>query len=127
MEVVRRIVSAAVESQPNSGITDHEQRLFAADIADWVITESEAGRAPSDEDIVRRSIAGVIAQVTLVETGDLATAHEQGALTEEEIREAAEILASRAELSADGATEAEFSRAIEDGIERLRAMTESDQ
>ena len=126
IEVVRAIVSAAFESQPpDSSIPDHEQRLVAADVADWVIAESEAGHTPVPEDIVRRTIAGIIAQVILVETGDVTSSHPAGAMTEDDIVEAAEVLAGQAELSVEGATETEFAQAIEDGIETLRAIREA--
>jgi hypothetical protein len=125
-EVVREIVSSAFESAPpDSSITDHEQRLVAADIAEWVIEESTAGHTPTPEDVVRKTIAAIVAQATVVETGDLAGHHANGALSEDEIREAAEVLASQAQLSVDGATDEEFAKAIEDGIETLRAIKEA--
>jgi len=125
-EVVREIVDSAFEAAPpDSTIPDHERRLVAADIAEWVIEESAAGHTPAPEDIVRRTIAAIIAQATLAETGDLAGHHVNGALSEEEVREAAEVLASQAELSIDGATENEFAQAVEEGIETLRAIKEA--
>jgi hypothetical protein len=125
-EVVRQIVNAAFESAPSdSTIPDHEQRLVAADIAEWLIEESAAGQTPTPEEIVRMTIGAIIAQATLAETGDVAGHHANGASSEEEIREAADVLASQAELSVDGATEEEFARAIEDGIETLRAIKEA--
>lgn len=121
-EVVRQIVEAAFASQPDSSIPDHEQRLVAADIADWVIGDDDGGAAPNAEEIVRHTIAVIIAEAALVETGDLATRHPNGAMTHDEIREAADALASQATLSPQGVTEQELSDAIEGGIETLRQI-----
>lgn len=119
-EVARRIVDAACGPRTNSTIVDHEQRLVAADIAEWVISEQDDGYAPTPEEITRRTIATIIAEAVLVETGETADGHDHGDLAESEVRDAAEALAERATLSITGATEEEFSRAIESGIETLR-------
>jgi hypothetical protein len=122
VEVVRRIVEAACGPRTDSSIEDHERRLVAAELAEWVIAEGENGSLPSPEEIARRTIATIIAEAILVETASEATQHDQGALVEEEIRDAAEALAEKATLSIDGATEEEFYAAIEAGIETLRAI-----
>lgn len=122
-EVARRIVDAACGPRTNSTIVDHEQRLVAADIAEWVISEQEGGYLPTPEEITRRTIATIIAEAVLVETGASAGQHDQGELAESEIRDAAEALAERATLSINGATEHEFTNAIESGIETLRRIT----
>jgi hypothetical protein len=121
-KVAQRIVDAACGPTTNSTIVDHEQRLVAADIAEWVISEQEGGYLPTPEEIVRRTIATIIAEAVLVETGERADQHDQGELAESEIRDAAEALADRATLSISGATEAEFTTAIESGIETLRKI-----
>ncbi len=121
-EVARRIVDAACGPKTDSSIVDHEQRLVAADIAEWVISEQEGGYLPTPEEITRRTIATIIAEAVLVETGESADQHDQGELAESEIRDAAEALAERATLSISGATEGEFTNAIESGIETLRRI-----
>jgi hypothetical protein len=121
-EVARRIVDAACGPRTDSTIVDHEQRLVAADIAEWVISEQEGGYVPTPEEITRRTIATIVAEAVLVETGESVDQHDQGELAESEVRDAAEALAERATLSITGATEDEFTKAIESGIETLRKI-----
>lgn len=125
IEVVRQIVEAACGARTDSTIEDHEQRLVAAEVAEWVIGE-EGDNPPAPEEIVRHTIAIIIADASLVETANEASSHANGDLLESEVREAAEVLAARVPLSMDGATEDEFAEAIESGIETLRAIREAD-
>lgn len=122
-EVARRIVEAACGPRSNSTVVDHEQRLIAADIAEWVLSEQDDGSLPTPEEIARETIAMIIAEAALVETGESSNQHDQGQLAEDEIRDAAHALADRADLSVTGATEAELAAAIESGIETLRDIT----
>lgn len=122
IEVARRIVDAACGPRTDSSIEDHERRLVAADVAEWVAAEEEGGDLPSPEEIARRTIGTIIAEAVLVETGEQATKHDHGDLAESEIRDAAEALAGQATLSIDGATEENFAQAIESGIETLREI-----
>jgi hypothetical protein len=121
LEVVRRIVDAAC-GLLRSTIEDTEERYVASGVADWVVLRTET---PTPDDIARKAIALIIEEVALDETGD-GVRHtdlaEAGQLTEEEIADIAEVIAERAELSVGGVTNAEFSRAIEDGIETLRRI-----
>jgi hypothetical protein len=121
-EIVKRIVDAVCGPRSNSTIEDHEQRLVAADIAEWVLTEHADGAAPAPGEIVRHAIALVIADSVLSETGQIVNESEHAAVAEADIRDAADALAARAELSSTGATEDEFARAIEQGIEALREI-----
>ena len=120
-EVARRIVEATC-GKSTSTIEDHEQRLIAGEVAEWILAETHDGTGPAPEEIARQAIAIVIANTTLVETAATTGKHEKGALAESEIRDAAEALAGRATLSANGATEAELTRAIRSGIETLRKI-----
>jgi hypothetical protein len=118
-EVLRRIVGMAC-SAPDSTIEDHEERLVAADVAEWVFTQGGDGSLPSPEEIVRHAVAVIIAETILSEAGDLINASDRAEISEADVRDAAEALANRAELSVDGATEEEIARAVEGGIETLR-------
>lgn len=121
-EVARRIVSMAC-GVSDSTIPDHEQRIVAADIAEWIFEQEESGgRLPTPEEIVRQTIASVIAIVILTETGNLLNQHELADVTESDIRDFAEAKAGQAALSVNGASEEEISRAVEDGIETLRSL-----
>lgn len=120
-EVLRRIVDMAC-STPGSTIEDHEQRHVAAEVAEWVLGQEGDGYVPTPEEIVRQTIATIIAEAILVESGELVNNHEQAELAESDIRDAAEALTNRATLSINGVTEDEISRAVESGIETLRAI-----
>jgi len=118
-EVLRRIVDMACTA-PDSTIEDHEQRRVAAEVAEWVMEQERDGVPPSPEEIVRQTIATIIAETLLVESGDLVNGSDQADIAENDIRDAAEAIAAQATLSVDGATEDEISRAVEAGIETLR-------
>ena len=120
-EVLRRIVDMAC-STPDSTIEDHEQRLVAAEVGEWVLEQERDGNPPTPEEIVRQAIATIIAETLLVESGDLVNSHEQADVAESDIRDAAEAMAARATLSVAGATEDEISQAVEAGLETLRGI-----
>lgn len=116
-----KIVQAAFDSQPDSTIEDDESREIVAEIVEWIL-ESPADQPPSPDEIVRRSIEAIIADVTLTEVGDQIrkeTSREKRAAAEQEIRDAAEVYASQLALSNTGASEQEMSAAIEGGIREL--------
>lgn len=120
-EVLRRIVEMACSSS-DSTIEDHEQRLVAADVAEKLLGEDGSHPLPPLEDIVRETVATIIAQTVLVETGDQLNQGTNADAAEADIRDAAYALAERATLSITGATEDEMAKAIEDGIESLRTI-----
>ena len=120
-EVLRQIVEMACSS-PDSTIEDHEQRLVAADVAEKLLGDDGSNPLPPLEDIVRETIATIIAQTVLVETGDQLNQGTTAEAAEADIRDAAQALAERATLSITGATETEMAKAIEDGIESLRTI-----
>jgi hypothetical protein len=120
-EVLRRIVDMAC-SAPDSTIEDHEQRRVAADVAEWVMEQEKDGVPPTPEEIVRQTIATIVAETLLVESGDLVNGHDLADIAEGDIRDAAEAIAAQATLSVDGATEDEISRAVEAGLETLRGI-----
>jgi hypothetical protein len=120
-EVLRRIVDMAC-SAPDSTIEDHEQRRVAADVAEWVMEQGKDGVPPTPEEIVRQTIATIVAETLLVESGDLVNGHDLADIAEADIRDAAEAIAAQATLSVDGATEDEISRAVEAGLETLRGI-----
>lgn len=120
-EVLRRIVDVACAA-PDSTIEDHEQRRVAADVAEWVMEQERDGYLPTPEEMVRQTIAAIIAEVLLVESGDLVNSHDQADVAESDIRDAAEAVAAQATLSVDGPTEDEISRAVEAGLETIRGI-----
>jgi hypothetical protein len=118
---MRRIVDMAC-STPDSSIEDHEQRFVAAEVAEWVMEQERDGYRPTPEEMVRQTVAVIIAETLLVESGDLVNGHELADVAEEDIRDAAEAIAAQADLSVNGVSEDEISRAVEDGLERLRSI-----
>lgn len=126
IEVTRQIVAAACGPLSDGTIEDDEQRIVAAEVAQWVLEENEGGAPPDPTEIVRVAIAHVIFEAATNETaarlreGDRPLRATREA--ERQIRETAEALAARAELSPDGPTAVEFARAIEQGIEALREI-----
>ena len=117
-----KIVEAAFETQADSTIDDSEARDIVAGVVDWIL-EQPAGRAPSPEDVVRKSIEVTIAEVTLTEIA--ARIHAEGATYEQRraaeqmVRDLAAEVASQAILTPTGATEQEMSTAIENGLRDL--------
>lgn len=124
LDLVNKIVDAACGAQDDSTIEGYEERVVAAEVADWVLTQSEHGSQPSAQDIVRKSIACVISEVIASETGEMLRQGEWSpevtAKFDQELRESAEVLAEQAQLSINGVTDNEFAKAIENGVETLR-------
>lgn len=126
IEVTRRIVAAACGPLSDGTIEDDERRLVAAEISEWVLQQNQEGAPPEPADIVREAIALIIFEAVTNETvarirqGDRTVAVTRE--TQRQIRETAQALAERADLSPTGATPAEFERAVEEGIETLRAI-----
>jgi len=116
-----RIVEAAFESQADSTIADDESRETVAEIVEWIL-EAPADQAPTPDEIVRRSIELIIANVTLTEVGDRIRAEasrEKRKVAEQEVRDAAEVYASQVTLNNTGASEQQIAAAIEGGISEL--------
>ena len=126
LEVSCRIVEAACGPRSESTIDHEEQRWVAAMIAVWVFQEQEAGTLPQPDEIARKAIAFIIFEAMSSEVGELINGADHPdwtiAWTDEELRDAAEVLSQRAQLSVEGVTNAEFTTAIEDGLETLRAI-----
>jgi hypothetical protein len=126
LDVTRRIVEMACGPRSNSTIEDGEERYVAAEVAEWILERDDGGAPPTPDEIVRETIAIIISEVVETEVGEMLRTDERpewaSQLAEGQIREAAEILAGRAQLTASGVTHADFARSIEDGIETLRRI-----
>ena len=126
LEVSRKIVEAACGPRSESTIDHDEQRWVAAQIAEWVLEEQEADGLPQPDEIARKAIAFIMFEAIASEVGELINSGDRPewtiSLTDEELRDATEVLSQQAELSVDGVTNAEFAKAIEDGIETLREI-----
>ena len=123
-EVARRIVDAVCGQQAGGRLEDAEERYVAASVADWVLEQSADGELPDVDDVARYAIATIVTEVLSSELGEALRERpdELADVAEDELREAATVLARQTDLSASGPTEDELTRAIEDGIEKLREI-----
>ena len=123
-EVTRRIVDAVCGQQTESRLEDAEERYVAASVADWVLAQGEDGELPDADDVARYAIATIVTEVLSSELGE--ALHDRpddvADVAEDELREAAWVLAGQAELSNSGPTADELTRAIEEGVEKLREI-----
>lgn len=130
IDVTRQIVSAVCGPLPDGTIEDDEERRAAAEIAQWVLEANDGGAPPDPSEIVREAIATIIFEAATTETAATLRnsdhAVEITLETERQMRNTARVLADRAELTATGPTPSELERAIEQGIETLRAIWKSD-
>ncbi len=123
-EVTRRIVNAVCDQQSRSTLEDDEERYVAASVADWVLTQGEKGNLPDAEDIARYAIATIITEILSSELGQAMRNRpdEVCDVAEDELREAAWVLAGQARLNSSAPTSDELTGAIEDGVDRLRGI-----
>ena len=114
-----RIVEAAFEAKADSTLANAEERDIAAEVVSWIL-EHPADRAPSPEEVVRKTIETTIAETALTEIA--ASLYEKGASraerqsVEQQIRDVAAEYAAQANLSIMGASEQEMATAVETGI-----------
>ncbi len=125
-EVLRRIVEMAC-GNPDSTIEQAEQGIVAADVADWILKQEDDGYLPTPEEIVRQTIASIIAETALVETGDLTNKTDNYDVAEKDIRAAAEAMSQQLTHSADGVSEDEISRAVQQGLTELMDIIEGEE
>ena len=124
LEVTRRIVDAVCGQQADSTLEEAEERYVAASVAGWVLEQSEDGELPDVDDVARYAIATIVTEVLSSELGEALRnrPNEVADVAEDELRDAAMVLAQQAELSTPGPTEDELSKAIEEGLEKLRLI-----
>ena len=124
IEVTRRIVDAVCGHQTNGTLEETEERYVAASVADWLLEQIEGGELPDVDDVARYAIAAIVTEVLSSELG--AALRDQpdmfADVPEDELWDAATVLARQAELNALGPTVDELTRAIEEGIEKLREI-----
>ena len=124
IEVTRRIVDAVCGQQADGTLEEAEERYVAASVADWVLEQSESGELPDVDDVARYAIATIVTEVLSSELGEALRDRpdEVADVAEDELRDAAMVLARQAELNTSGPTADELTRAIEEGIEKLREI-----
>lgn len=114
-----KIVEAAFEAKADSTLADAEERDIAAEVVSWIL-EHSADRAPTPDEVVRKTIETTITETALTEIA--ASLYDKGASraerqsVEQQIRDVAAEYAAQATLSSTGASEQEMATAIETGI-----------
>jgi hypothetical protein len=124
LEVGQRIAEVAFDTQADSTLEDSEARMIVAELISWIL-ESPTDQPPAPDAIVRHSIELMIAQSALLEVGDTIRQEKNQAKRHEaeaEVRRAAQVLAAQVTLSGTGATSAEISTAIENGVAQLKEI-----
>jgi hypothetical protein len=125
-DVARQIMVAACGPLPDGTIEEDEQRVVAAQVAQYVLEANADGAPPAPEEVVRETIAVIIFEAVSNETAAMLHNGQRPAWATAEaerlMRETAQALALRARLSPDGPTPIEFSEAIARGIETMREI-----
>jgi hypothetical protein len=124
--ISQRIVQVACGASSDGTIEDDERREVAARVTLWVLEENENGAPPNPDEIARYALAEILFEAMAVEGAALLRDGKRPAWVtrqgERQMRETANVLAQQANLSPQGASIAELERAIEDGLETLRAI-----
>lgn len=114
-----KIIEIAFESQVDSTVADAEERDIASVVVDWIL-EQPADHLPTPEDVVRKTIETIIAEITLTEVTSMIYANnmhfEKRRTLERQIRDVAAEYAAQATLDPRGATEQQMVQAIESGV-----------
>lgn len=124
LEVGQRIAEVAFDTKADSTLEDSEARMIVAELISWII-EAPSDQPPAPDEIVRHSIELMIAQSALLEVGDTIRQEKNPTKRHEaeaEVRRAAQVLAGQVTLSGTGATSAEISTAIENGVAQLKEI-----
>lgn len=129
-DVARQIMVAACGPLPDGTIEEEEQRVVAAEVAQFVLEASVDGAPPAPEDIVRETISCIIFEAISTETAAKVNNGERSPWTtaeaERQLREATQAWAFRVDLSPSGATPSEFEKAIAEGIDMMHTIWGND-
>jgi hypothetical protein len=119
-EVIRRIVDMACGSA-ESTIEDHERRLMAADVGERLVVDLDLNAGIPTQEIAGFALSAIISELILSECDDILLKSD-GAVTEQDVRDAAAEIVDQGDFSTSGLTESDFSSAIETGLDRLRGI-----
>jgi hypothetical protein len=129
-DVARQIVVAACGPLSDGTIEAEEQRVVAAEIAQYVMEAGDGDNPPPLDDIVREAIAVIIFEAISNETASMLHDGQKPVWAtveaERQMRDTAHALALRAELSLAGPSSEEFSAAIAQGMEAMRRIWSSE-
>lgn len=120
-EMVRSILDVVCEAQTSSDIPSEEQRDVAGRLLDWMLDPDQNAKLPDAAATAEHAIGLMIAEIFLSESGEFTS---QDAVTREQfvddVYEASQHLAARANLSERGASQEAIDAAIERGLRFLR-------
>lgn len=127
-DVANQIAQKVCEGLPAGTIETEEQLHVVGNLAAWLVEGDTAGVNVSLGQIAEEAVALILSEAYLVETASklngTAMSMVQRAQFENNVRQACEELASQANLSPSGPSTAEFTSAIENGLEYLRHVYE---
>lgn len=126
--MANQIAQKVCEGLPDGTIETEEQLQVVGNLAEWLMEGDTAGIGVSLGQIAEEAVALILSEAYLVETASklngTAMSGVQRAQFENGVRHACEELASQANLSPSGPSTAEFTSAIENGLEYLRHVYE---
>lgn len=129
-DVAHQIAQKVCEDLPPGTIETAEQMEVVGRLAEWLVESDTVGAQVSLGQIAEEAVALILAEAYLVETASTLNTKDitgtQRAEFEDGVRQAAEELAAHANLSPTGPSPAEFTEAIEHGLEYLRTIYEED-
>jgi hypothetical protein len=127
-DVAHKIAQKVCEDLPPGTIETEEILHVVGDLAEWLVEADPTGPPPPPSQIAQEAVALILAEAYLVETANKLNAKgmpgRERAAFEDSVRQACEELAAQADLSPAGPTAAEFTTAIENGLEYLRSVYE---
>lgn len=125
-DVAHQIAQKICEDLPPGTIETDEQLQVVGNLAEWLLDGPAAGANVTLGQIAEEAVALVLAEAYLVQTAShLNEKNMSGtdrARFESDVRQACEELAAHANLNPTGPSPAEFSSAIENGLEYLHTV-----
>ena len=127
-DVAHQIAQKVCEDLPEGTIETSEQLQVVGNLAEWILDSELAGVDISVGQIAEEAVALILSEAYLVTTASALNSKNlsgtERADFEDGVRQAAEELAASARLTPTGPTAAEFTSAIERGLEYLRSVFE---
>lgn len=121
LEVGRRIVSAAFDTQQDGSIEDSESRLIVSELVDWML-EAPSGNPREPAEAVRYLIELMMFYGLVHEVGSIIRTERDAVkrrALEVEMRSSAQVMARRVQLDGLATTSTAMSLAIENGVAQL--------
>lgn len=125
-DVAHQIAQKVCEDLPPGTIETDEQLQVVGNLAEWLLEGTAAGADVTLGQIAEEAVALVLAEAYLVQTASQLNEKDMSgadrARFESDVRQACEELAAHANLAPTGPSPAEFTSAIENGLEYLHTV-----